>query len=117
MIPSRNTIVELQPAAPTTRSSTSSSGQTAQNLMENLYQEYSSCIGHPMPLYLRDAVKHTLEREGEAHYWYLMYALRETSRAPRPSWAYARAIYYRVKNEGVEPELLRVSFMQYASSI
>ena len=96
-------ITSLQAAAPTRSSSSTSSGQTAQEMTEILSDEYRSCLGNPMPIYLKKAVEATLDREGEDDFWYLMYALREASKAPRPSWAYARAVYYRVKREGVNP--------------
>lgn len=86
-------------------SSTTSSGNVAQELIqrrvEDLSIEYRDCLGTPMPRYIKDSLIAALERGENRIGTYMTYALREASRAPRPSWAYARAIIQRLKREGV----------------
>lgn len=86
-------------------SSTSTSGNYAQEMLlrkvEDLSAQYHDCLGIPMPRYIKDSLIAALERGENSIGTYMTYALREASRAPRPSWAYARAIIQRLKREGV----------------
>ena len=95
-----------------TGSSSSSSGKDAQKWMLQLRKEYRDSLGVEMPVYLQQDIRKALEEEGISFVWYMSYALREASMAPRPSWAYARAVLRRLRTEKADPAMIALQMLQ-----
>lgn len=72
-----------------------------------LPQMYKDCICRPVPpIIIKEITKNIKEAENPLDLMQIYrYALCETASAPRPSWAYARAIVNRCLREGYTPEL------------
>ena len=68
-------------------------------------EEYFDAIGRRMPHSIRIDVEQDLSF---TPYQYYVYALRETARAPRPSWAYTKAIVSRLLRERVPAKSLLI---------
>lgn len=63
--------------------------------METLKSEYQEAFGCKMPISLYKQIRMDIAFGG-VEWRYYLYAIREASLAPRPSWFYARAVLRRV---------------------
>lgn len=94
-----------------TSTSTSSATQAQQyaDEMQRITDAYQQAIGTPTPA-IQKAALDALAIGVDVRY--ILYAINETGRAPRPSWRYTMAIIGRLMRERPDPKTLCVTMSE-----